>query len=229
MANVEACKERDIATLHEQYRAYTVSRDENGQPTAPHPNGIGAWSMDASKEDRARWQRQLDETGVIPDDAKLTRHKLGIAKWVAHTEHIMQLSQEGKEIPKKDQAAAERVWNADFKEPKVRERQQTIQMFLALPPSEVDNFGGFPQGILWETNAEGKHLTLEQIGAAVVEAFPKSTYKKDPIGRAQVDLGKFNRGQFSCQNGKKPETRYPTLGLPKKEKAEEKEAVTAAE
>lgn len=229
MADIKGVKERGLDKLQKQYIAYTISRDENGKPCAPNPNGIGPWSSDATKEERAKWQRTLDETGVVPDDAKLTRHLHGLAKWVAHTEEIMNYK---GEIPAKVQRAAENAWAAEFKEPKVQDRKQTVQMFLALPPSLVDKYGGHPPGILWTTNAEGKHLTVEQVGQAVAAAYPDLKYKDNPTERAKVDIGKFNRANFSCQEGKRPDHKYPLLGLPEpepKQKATKGEATTAQE
>jgi hypothetical protein len=217
MSSFTEVKARGVESNVETYRQLTVS-DKN-------PNGLGPWAGDATDKESAKWQAHLDANGTLPSDGRLTRDETQLAKWVAVTEEVNHYASQDKEVPKSLQSRAEKTWDKKFSEPKVAKRQQTIQMFLSLPAALRDQMGGYPEGILWSTLENP--MNVEDLGNLVVQAFPKSTYKNDLIGRMKTDIDKFNNGAFACMRDgdtvHTPPTKYRKLGLPERAAAKSNE------
>lgn len=192
-----------------------------------HPNGIGPWAGDATEEEVDRWQKHLDETGDLPSDGRLTRDEGNLAKWISVSEEMAQYEGKEDDIPKGLRKRAEKVWddNFKFKEPKTKKRRQTIQMFIALPKALSEEFGGYPEGILWQTLDNPQ--SVQDLSSQVIDKFPGSKYVEDPLNRMRTDIMKFNKGVFNCQKQGdqvyRPDEPYPVIGMPSKQKKSDEE------
>ena len=95
------------------------------------------------------------------------------------------LSEAGDDPPKALVDKANAWFDRAFKTVSKKEPRYTIQMFIT--------------DTLWRRLADGTPVSAEELGSLVCEKYPESTYKKDPTGRAKVDIMKFNKGLFPYQ------------------------------
>jgi len=219
VADHNAVRERGLDQLYKDYIRLTVGATDDYDVECP--TGIGPWSGDASESEIRAWQASMNEAGGTPPvEARLTQHLTGLAKWVAATEELNHYTDQGEEVPKKVQSAAERAWKADFKEPKKKERKWNLQLFMACPPGKIDKYSISAAGIFWRTLENP--LTVQDLGAQLLahasEHDIKTVYGENIEGRMRTDITKFNGGIFPCQEGQKPPTPYPILGIEKKGK-----------
>lgn len=180
--------------------------------------------IDAYDEDTLRlsYEEAFGSAPVSTDGAP-TNDLVGIKKKLTYAYYVKQFSDRNLEVPSKVATAAKEIFDAPFKEKKAKaakkEPRYTIQMFIT--------------DLLWDLMQRGEHKTIEELGDAVVQKYPSSTYSKDPVGRMRIDIRKFNSGQFECQKamGKVPsdESQHfkPTPSPATERKPREKKEPTA--
>ncbi|MEO5366707.1 MAG: hypothetical protein H7831_10200 [Magnetococcus sp. WYHC-3] len=114
-----------------------------------------------------------------------TNDRTTLLKKLTYATYIQAFSEAGLNVPKKVTEASEAIFAEPFKSRKTAPKagpRYTIQMFL------VDT--------LHDAVLNGAQYTIEQLSSMVVEKFPESTYKNDPIGRMKIDIRKYNQGGF---------------------------------
>lgn len=132
----------------------------------------------------------FDEKALTPDGT-LTNDVRMLASKLAWADVLSAYADEGAPVPKSVQKSSQTWFDKPFRVLKKKAPRYTIQMFVT--------------DYLWDRR--GSEVDPEKLGREVVEAYPDSTYAKQPRARATTDINKFNKGLFKCQEveGKIPE------------------------
>lgn len=113
----------------------------------------------------------------------LTTDKELLIRKLSYSKLLQAYADAEEEIPSRLNTLANKAFDTPFEKTGSRaSRDNTIQAYIVRR--------------LWDCVQNGYTPTVEELGAEIVENFPESTYKKDPVGRMRVDINKFNKGLF---------------------------------
>lgn len=144
---------------------------------------------------QAEYQDVFNEAPMV--DGEPTNDRATLIRKLAYAKLLAAYEEEGEEVPNRVATFSQKAFDAPFKAGGSaggggKARTGTIQSFI------VDRLHGLVQ--------RGESMTVEDLAAEVVEAFPGSTYKNAPIARMKTDINKYNKGLFNygVEHGKVP-------------------------
>ena len=132
-----------------------------------------------------RYAKLFGEPAVDSETGEPTNDQANLVRKIAYSDLMKDATDHDEEVPPRVVTLANKAFDAPFvvRKPK-GEPRYTIQMFIV---DTLHNLVG--------TGGSGT-LTVEELGAQVVEKYPESKYALNPAARMTIDIRKFNQGAF---------------------------------